>query len=445
MPHGKARPRLALAVALACAYASGLAGVAAAREVPLAAGEPLPALAPGDVLALAPGVHPGPWTIDVADVTVRAAGAVLDGGGQGTVLTLRAPGIRVEDLTVTGVGGEADLYAPDAAVAAFGCDGCVIERLVLRSGTSAVRVEGSRDVRLVDLQASGVGRGPGVTAFETPGLVVQGGRFEGFLDGLYLERADGARVEGAVVERSVRYGLHVMFTVGVALVGNEVRDGGVGSAVMYGRDALVQGNRLAGHRGPMAFGLLVQEEVGTRVIDNDVRGNAVGLLIVAAPGLRVEGGVLAGNGVGALLQRPPVAGLDGSTVQVAGVAFEGNAADLAVADPDAALTLRGNAYDRAPRLDLDGDGVVDVPFVATSAFAARTAEQPDLALLAHGPGIALWGRLEAQVPGVRATTFADPASRLAPPAPRAPGAGLAAAGLAVALLAVGALGARGWA
>jgi nitrous oxidase accessory protein NosD len=169
----------------------------------------------------------------------------------------------------------------------------------------------------------------------------------------------------------------------------------------------------------------------------------VGLLLVAAPGTRVEGGAIADNGVGALLQRPPVAGAAASSVAIAGAAFAGNAADVAVDDPDAALTLQGNAYDRAPRLDLDRDGVVDVGYVATSAFAARAARQPDLALLAHGPGIARWGRREAQVPGVRAAAFVDAAPRLASAAARAPGAGAAALGLAVGLVALGALAARG--
>ena len=83
--------------------------------------------------------------------------------------------------------------------------------------TTAVRIEDARGARIEDLVASGDGRGPGVTAYETPGLLVQGGRLTGFLDGLYLERADGGRVAGVTVERSVRYGLHVMFTVGVEL------------------------------------------------------------------------------------------------------------------------------------------------------------------------------------------------------------------------------------
>jgi nitrous oxidase accessory protein len=427
----------------ALVWLSLLAAPIAARELALPAGAPWPDLEPGDVVVLGAGIHPGPWTIDVADVVLRGAGAVLDGRGTGSALTLTAPGIVVEGLRIEGVGPVADLYAPDAAVAAFGCHGCGLVGISAPAATTAVRIEDARGARIEDLDASGDGRGPGLTAFETPGLQVLGGRLTGFLDGLYLERADGGRVADVTVERSVRYGLHVMFTVGVALVDNRVVDGGVGSAVMYGRDARIEGNLLAGHRAPMAFGLLLQEEVDARAIGNEVRGNAVGLLLVAAPGVRVDGGTIADNGIGALLQRAPVAGAAASSVAIAGAAFRGNAADVAVDDPDAALSLHGNAYDRAPRLDLDGDGVVDVGHVATSAFAARTARQPDLALLAYGPGIALWGRLEAQVPGVRAAAFADAAPRLAAPVPRVPGAGIGAFGVAVVFVAFGALAARG--
>jgi nitrous oxidase accessory protein len=196
----------------------------------------------------------------------------------------------------------------------------------------------------------------------------------------------------------------------------------------------------------MAFGLLLQEERDAVLTGNTARGNTVGLLLVAAPGARLDDNRLEGNGVGVLLDRAPVGSVaDASSVTIADQAFVANAADLAIADDDAALTLRGNAFDRAPPLDLDGDGVLDLPYVATSAFAARAARQPDLMLLAYGPGIALWQRLEASVPGLRGAAFADPRPRLPAPVGRPVGAGWAAA-LAAAALALGAVAnARGWA
>jgi len=443
-PPTAAALRAGLAWLALAAWATAAPG-AHVDPITLAPGDPWPALTAGAELRLLPGVHAGPWTIDAPDVVLDAApGAVLDGGGRGTVLTVTAPGVRIEGLTVTGVGPEADLYAPDAAVALFGAHGARVRGLRAHGVTTGVHVEGADDVRLLDLDLRGDARGPGVTSYLTPGLHVEGGRIEGFLDGAYLERADGALVADVEVHGSRRYGLHVMFTAGVTLRDNVVAGGGVGSAVMYGRDAVVTGNLLEGHRGPMAFGLLLQEERDAVLTGNTARGNTVGLLLVAAPGAQLDGNRLEGNGVGVLLDRAPVGSVaDASSVTIADHAFVANAADLAVADDGAALTLRGNAYDRAPPLDLDGDGVLDLPYVATSAFAARAARQPDLMLLAYGPGIALWQRLEASVPGLRGAAFADPLPRLPAPVARPGGAGWAAMLAAVALALGAVANARG--
>jgi nitrous oxidase accessory protein len=449
-PVATALLALALATGVAAAQGAPVQGTAVqGTPVPdapthrLAPGDPLPRLAAGDVVVLEPGVHLGPWAVVVPDVTILGHGATLDGGGVGDALTLYAPGARVEGLTVTNVGVTADLYEPDAAIAMFGCDGCVIDGLRGQGITTGVRAEDSADVVLRGFELRGDGRSPGITVYETPRVRVEGGSFDGFLDGVYLERADFSVVEGVRVTGAVRYGLHVMLSLRPTLAHNLVLDGGVGSVVMYGREATIEGNTFQGHRGPMAYGLLLQEERQAMVVDNAFVENALGTLIVSAPGVSLVQNHLDANGVGVLVQRPE-AGVEATTsMMLTGNTFTRNAADVAVDDEEAALTLRGNAYDRAPLLDLDGDGIVDVPYVATSAFAARAAQQPDLTLLAHGPGIALWARLEASVPGVRGATFADPVARMVRPVERPARAGLPAAVLALLLVAAGVASALG--
>jgi nitrous oxidase accessory protein len=434
----------ALAIAAGCcATAWAQPSPREATTLRLAPGDPLPRLVAGDVVVLEPGVHQGPWAVVARDVTILGHGATLDGGGVGDALTLYAPGTRVEGLTVTNVGPTADLYEPDAAIAMFGCNGCVVEGLRAEGITTGVRAEDSADVRLVGFALRGDGTSPGITLYETPRVRVEGGTFDGFLDGVYLERADFSLVEGVRVTGAVRYGLHVMLSLRPTLAHNVVVDGGVGSVVMYGREATIEGNRFQGHRGPMAYGLLLQEERQAMIVENAFVENALGALIVAAPGVSLLHNHLDANGVGILVQRPEAGVEATTTMMLSGNTFTRNAADVAVDDEDAALTLRGNAYDRAPLLDLDGDGIVDVPYVATSAFAARAAQQPDLTLLAHGPGIALWARLEASVPGVRGATFADPSARMVRPVERPAGAGVAAALLAALLTAAGVLSAIG--
>ena len=399
-----------------------LAGAVDAATLRVLPGDPLPPHAAGDELVLAAGRHTGPWRIDVPDVTLRVErDATLDGGGVGSALTLAASGIRVVGLHVVGVGPDGDLYAPDAAFRLERCHGCRLEGVSAGfpgDGVSAALwIEASDDVLVVGLHAFGSGVGPGATTFEAPGLLLERVRLEGFLDGLYLERSDGLRVLDAVLLGSVRYGVHLMFNRGALLERVRAADGGVGSAVMYGRGTELRDVVFEGHTGPMAFGLLVQEEHDARIEGATLRGNTIGLLAVAAPGLVLTGADFDANGFGAVLQRLPAAfdardaELD-TTLSIAASRFRRNAFDIALDDDGADVALRGNAYDRAPPLDLDGDGTLDAPFVVGTSLGALAARVPDVSLLAFGPAMVLWEAFEARVPGVRFGLLVDRSPRV---------------------------------
>ncbi len=423
-------------VALALVVSGAVWGASPLREgrpsnavaTRLLPGEAFPALAPGDVIRLAPGVHRGPWRVDVPNVSLLAeAGAELDGGGDGSALTLAAPGIRVVGLHVIGVGPDGDLYEPDAAFALDGCSNCVLEAVSAAAVSAALRIEDSDGVRVDGLDASGSGAGPGITAYYAPGLRLHDLRLEGFLDGLYLERSDGLRVTEATLVGSGRYGVHLMFNCGAHVERVVATGGGVGSAVMYGRDTLLRHVTFSGHHGPMAFGLLVQEEQGARIEDATLRSNTIGLLALAAPGLVVRGADFDANGFGTVLQRLPAAFDSGDPEQdtslvIEASRFQRNAFDLALDDDAADVRLSGNAYDRAAPLDFDGDGTLDLQYVVGTSLGALAARVPDVSLLAFGPAMVLWEALEARVPGVRFGMLADPEPRASVSA-RADGAG----------------------
>ncbi len=429
--------RSLLAVAL---VASVLAvGVGRAGAWDLAPGDPWPDLAAGDEVRLAPGRYDGPWEIAVSDVRVHADGATLVGPRGGSALILSAAGIEVEGLTVRDAGTVADLYAPDAAVWAVDCHGCVLRDLDASGTPAGLRIEASRDLRVTDARLRGGPDGPGVTAYQAPGLTLEGLEVDGFLDGLYVERSDGARVDGARVDGARRYGLHVMFSADLVVRDATVRGGGVGSAVMYGRDARIDTSRFAGHEGPLAYGLLIHEMQGAEVRDVTLVGNTVGLFVVSSPDVRVRGAEVRDAGTGVLVRRTPDAAT--SAVEITGSTFAGNVGDVAVDDPDASVTLRGNRYDAASRLDLDGDGVSDAPYLPTSSFALLTTRLPDLSLFAFQPGVTLWERAEASVPGLRMATLHDPAPR--PSARQERGDASTSGRVAAALLIVAAAGAGG--
>lgn len=410
---------------LAALAAAALCASAAAREFTLQPGDPLPPLQPGDTLTLVPGVHVGPWTLAVADITIDALGAVLVGDGDGNVLTLEAPGIAVNGLELAGSGTTADLYFPDAAVALNGCHGCSLVDIRSHSAPTAVRVDSSERVSVSGSDFKGDGASPGITSYLASWLTLADNSFDTFLDGFYLERSDMAAVIGNTFVGTTRYALHVMYSAGTVLHSNLVRGSLVGSAVMYGSGLSAIGNRFEGHVGPLAFGLLVHELRDSEIEYNHFVGNTVGLLVASAPDVSVSGNLFSDSGFGLVVQRVPRA--ETSAVRISGNVFRGNVADIAVDDPLAAVSVRGNSYENASRLDLDGDGVVDVAHVPSSSFDVHASRDPDLSLFALNPGVLLWQVAEASVPALSIASLADPEPRLdlAP----TPLDGVAAAGL----------------
>ncbi len=376
-----------------------------ARVMHLSPGDPLPPLQAGDVLNLAPGRYVGPWEISEADVVIRGAGATLVSQGEGSTLVLAAPGIRVEGLNVEGSGPVDDLYTPDAAFWLLGCVACVLDGVSSVNARSAVRAEGSWAAQVTGASFLGAQGSPAVTVFDSPGFGLENTVVNGFLDGIYIEKSDSASVISSEFVGAGRYALHVMFSRDTLLEGNTVRGGQVGSAAMYGRGLLARGNRFEGHVGPLAFGLLLQELEEAVVVGNQFDGNTVSMLVVSAPDVRVEANDVSGSGFGMLVQRTrsgPVSG-----VVVEGNRFHGNVSDIAVDDPEAALRVHGNQFESASRLDLDGDGVSDVPHLPSSSFDMLASRQPDLSLFALSPGVILWQTAEASVPALRLATLQD--------------------------------------
>lgn len=361
---------------------------------------PPPPLPPGQTVVLEAGVYRGPWEIKTPGVRLVARpGAVLDGGGKGSALTLSAPGIVVENLEVRNVGPGDDFYEPDAAVVLYKCEGCVVRGLRAQGVTGGIRVEQSNRARIEETILVGTRRAPGLQTYRSDDVILRGNQIEHFLDNLYVEYGERVVVMDNRVEGAERYGLHLMFTYQAQVRGNQSRRNRVGSTIMHGAENRVEANRFAEEVGPLRYGLLLQEEWQTVLKHNYFERNTLGLLSLDSRDTRLEGNRFTGNGTALLFARDT----DQNTLGATDNTFVGNLHDLAVDDPKARVVLKGNAFDRAAPLP--------VPYLPSSSFALLAARQPDLSLFALSPGVMLWEAAEAKVPGLRLLALADPEAR----------------------------------
>ena len=343
----------------------------------------------------------GPLVLTTPGLVVEGEGAVLR-GKEGHTLSLLAPGIRVKGLKVVGAGPEEDFFEPHAAIYLKGCEACLLEGVEVEGAPTAVRVEDSPRARVRGLKARGMGPSPGVLVYRSPEAVVEASALTGYMDAVYVEYSPGMRIQGNLLEKNGRYGFHVMFSWEARVEANLSRENAVGNAVMHGAANRVVGNRLLHHKTPVGYGLLVQDERETRVEGNLILGNTLGLVLLDAKGVAVRANRFLENGTALHITRER----GENAAEVGGNAFLGNLYDLLVDDPEAKARVVGNAYDRAPGLP--------VPHLPTSSFALLLARQPELSLFALSPGVVLWESAEAQVPGLRLLSLADPEPRPLP-------------------------------
>jgi nitrous oxidase accessory protein len=408
----------ALCVALACAGApagaartessavrsAGVAGVAVglplqeaagAREV--APGELPAALAaaqPGETLLLRAGVHRGALTIARSVRLIGEPGAVIEGDGSGTVLTLGAPGIEVSGLTVRGAG--ADLAADDAVVLLRETEGVVVRDCRIEARAFGIYLRGGGQHRIVGNVVAGdaslpvARRGNGIHLWQTVGNEVRDNRLVDTRDGVYLSFAHDNLIEGNRGS-GLRYGIHYMYSERNELAGNEFGGCRGGIALMYSRGNRIVANVLDGNQD---FGILLLQLEDSIVRDNDAGANGRGVYLENSAANRLRDNRLRDNGVGAYLTAGSERNLftgnrfDANLVQV----YDDHAGDNRWFEQG-----RGNFWSDYGGFDWNGDGVGDTPYRVQTAVSALLARRPAARWLWKSPVLGLLDWWEGQV------------------------------------------------
>ena len=232
------------------------------------------------------GTHTGNFIvgkqITLSGKTDGAEPAALDGGGRGTVLTIKAEGVVIEDLTLEHSGRGSDVWAlwGDAGV-------------------------------LVDADKATL---RGLTVVDNDwGVVFHGGA--------------GSLIEKSTVGDNVRHGIRVVGGHGHQIIANSVNRNSVGISI----DALfakTESSPLGNLASPDAARLLaLQRQVAVRsedvlVADNDVRGNGAYGIEVAweSDRITVKNNQVTGTGIERPVDQALVSAWEHSVSQGAGVA-----------------------------------------------------------------------------------------------------------------------------
>lgn len=389
---------------------------------------------PGTVLLLGAGTHRGPATVRRSITLGGAEGARILGPGEGTVLILDAPDVRVRDLEIAGSGR--NLSRDDAGVLVLG-DRADVRGLRLRGNLHGIYVRGAREVRLTNNDVAGPAEssrgeeaearaaepghegvhdpraggqallGNGIHLWNADGARVEDNRIRDVRDGIYVAHSNDAVFARNRVSRS-RYGIHYMYSSDNRLVDNELYRNIAGAALMFSRRLVVERNLLREHSGLRAYGLLLQDLEESRFADNEIRGNRIGVRLQSSTTNELRGNRISANLTGIVLGS---ASSDNRFTQnVVGPNVRN--IELTGRPPPTEWSLEGvgNWWAGAMPLDLTGDGISEWPHHEVDVLAGRRKGFPVIELLLGSPGVRAleWALSRAPVPGSRFVTDPHP-------------------------------------
>lgn len=384
-------------------------GVAAERWV--AAGDgvlraALTAAAPGDVLRLRSGHHDGPLQIDRPITIEGEKDSVIDGGGQGSVITVSAPEVALRGLTIVNSGARLETEDSGIFVDKDG-DGVLIEGNRLAGNLIGVFLKGPQDAVVRDNRIVGRDdlrmneRGNGVQLWNTPGSVVERNDIRQGRDGIFVTTSkDNAFRHNRF--RDLRFAIHYMYTNRSEVIGNRSSGNHAGYAIMFSDRLVIRDNRSDGDRD---HGFLLNYANRSEIAGNSVRGGAEKcVFIYNANRNQFIDNRFEGCEIGIHF----TAGSERN--EIVGNAFIANRSQVkyvGTREIEWSREGRGNYWSDNSAYDLDGDGIADRPYQPNDLADQIVWRHPLGKLLLNSPALQILRWAQAELPALHPGGVSD--------------------------------------
>jgi nitrous oxidase accessory protein len=380
--------------------------------------------ASGDLIVLPEGRYPGPLVLNKTLTLHGEGGALIDAGGEGHGVVIKAPNVLIDGIAVENWG--ADLTAMDAGIfIAQEATGTTVQNSRLQGPGFGIFLDGVDDAVIADNVIRGDAelrsqdRGNGVHLFNVENVRVAGNDIRQTRDGIYIDTSRETLLRGNRMQ-DLRYGVHYMYAHDNRLEDNVTQDTRTGYALMQSKRLTVLNNR---SKNDLRYGILMNN-----ITDSTIRGNRVS-------GIRQQGGAgtISGNDGKALFvynaqfNRLEDNRLESSDIGihltagsednvVTGNAFLHNRQQVKyVATRTQAWD--GNYWSNYLGWDMDDDGVGDTAFEPNDAMDRLLWRYPAAKVLMDSPAVLALRWVQRQFPVFRPQGVRDSAPLMTQPAP----------------------------
>jgi len=355
--------------------------------------------APGDRLLLQSGVYAGRVVIDKSLQLTGSGSSIIDGGGEGRVITVAAPDVVVRGVTVRNSGTSLATEDSGIFVTPEG-DRALIDSNHLEQNLIGVYLKGPDDAVVRDNVIVGSTnarvneRGNGVQLWNTPGSVVEDNDIRYGRDGIFVTTSRNNVFRGNRLH-DLRFAIHYMYTHDSEISFNVSRGNHVGYALMYSERLQVVGNVSDGDRDRGLFFNYTNH--------SDIRGNRVTggvekcVFIYNANVNRIHDNYFSDCRIGIHF----TAGSERNLVY--GNAFVNNRTQVKYVGTryiEWSFNGRGNYWSDNPAFDLDKDGIADQPYRPNDLVDQIVWRHPMAKLLLNSPAVQVLRWAQSEFPAL---------------------------------------------
>ena len=346
----------------------------------------------GDTIRVLSGEYKENIVIDKALTIIGEDYPLIDGGGKGVVVWIKAPGTVFKGMRVTGSG--ISLNLEDTGILVDTSRGSVIEDNRLGDVLFGIYVKNSPDCVIRGNAVEGKGlplaeRGDGIKLWYSSGTKIIKNRLYNTRD-LVMWWSGDTVIEGNRVEKG-RYGLHYMYSNNNVFKDNIFIDNYVGGFLMYSDGITFRNNIFARNQGPATgYGIGFKDLDHVTAEGNLFIDNRIGMYMDNSPHLidawnRIDDNVIAYNDIGVSMM-PSIE----RNIFVSNTFLENHEQVEVRGGGHLAGNLwfkdgSGNYWSDYVGYDEDGDGMGEIPYRSEKLFESIIDEIPELRLFIYSP------------------------------------------------------------
>lgn len=367
---------------------------------------------PGSVLRLPAGQYRGPATIS-KPLTLEAQGKVIiDGGGKGTVLTIKSDKVTVRGLVIRDSGDSHD--AIDGGIMAEG-NGLLIENNVIENVLFGISLHKSNDSvirgnRIRSRPVDSADRGDGIRLWYSTGNRIENNDIAQIRD-VTVSNSPRNRYTGNTIRNS-RRAFNFLFSHRSLIEGNLLEKNSTGIIALNSEGLIIRNNRILHAMDASGAGVALKETSAALIQGNEIVHCAHGIM-ADSPMNPINRIVFIDNIIAHNITGIYFYGAKGGHIAINNT-FKSNLWPVTIiGDGDPMNDIWwGNNWDTYEGFDLDGDGFGDKPH-ELHAWADRIwMETPSATFFRNSPVLELLDFLERLAP------FSTPSLILRDTAPR---------------------------